>query len=152
MSKDNDVDQTTKLIIRSIIQGIGLTLILVPIYFAGCPQYRVYEQRLSGEAKLREAESSRQVQIEDAKGKEQAARSLANAEIERARGVAEANKIIGDSLRNNPEYLTYMWIKEVNADGNSVIYIPTEAGIPILEAGRTIGKPRPEPVKQEPKK
>lgn len=104
----------------------------------GCPQYRVYEQRLAGEAKLREAESSRQIQIEDAKGKEQAAKLLAQAEVERAKGVAEANRIIGDSLKNNPEYLTFKWIEQVNADGNSVIYIPTEAGIPILEANRSM--------------
>lgn len=107
----------------------------------GSPNYRVYEQRLAGEAKLREAESSRQVQIEDAKGKEQAAKLLANSEIERARGVAEANKIIGDSLKNNPDYLTWLWIEQVNANGNTVFYIPTEAGMPILEAGRGLGRP-----------
>lgn len=109
----------------------------------GCPHYRVYEQRLAGEAKPREAESSRQIQIEDAKGKEQAAKLLANAEIEKARGVAEANKIIGDSLKNNHEYLTYKWLEWVNADNNAVIYVPTEAGLPILEAGRNIVRRTP---------
>lgn len=108
----------------------------------GCyayPQYQVYTKRLEGEGKLREAESSRQIQVEEAKAKEVAAKLLAGAEVERAKGVAEANRIIGDSLKNHPEYLTYLWIKEVNADGNSVIYVPTEAGLPILEAGRGIG-------------
>lgn len=122
--------------------ALGLLLALMA-GGGGCyayPQYRVYSQGLEGAAKLKEAESSRQVQIEDAKGKMEAAKMLADAEVARARGVAEANKIIGDSLKNNPEYLTYLWIKEVNSDGNSVIYIPTEAGLPILEAGRTIGK------------
>lgn len=108
----------------------------------GCPKYRVYSSQLEGEAMLRKAESERQVQIEDAKGKEQAAKMLAGAEIERAKGVSEANRIIGDSLKNNPEYLTYLWLKEVNADGNAVIYVPTEAGLPILEAGRGIGPKR----------
>lgn len=129
-----------------------LTVVLgTVVFYAGCPYYKVYEKNLEGQALLRKAESERQVQIEDAKSKEQAAKMLANAEIERARGVAEANRIIGTSLKDNPEYLTYLWIKEVNADGNAVIYIPTEAGIPILEAGRTIAKPKPEP-KAEPKK
>ena len=128
---------------------------VVCVGIGGClgiwPQYKVYEQRLAGEAKLKEAESSRQIQIQDAKGKEEAAKMLAQAEIERAKGVAEANRIIGDSLKNNPEYLTYLWIMQVNADGNSVIYVPTEAGLPILEAGRTIGKKKeqaPEPAKK----
>lgn len=133
--------------------GVELLLILGGVFFVcvlaggGCyawPQYDVYTQRLHGEALLKKAESERMIQIEDAKGKEQAAKMLANAEIERAKGVAEANKIIGDSLKNHPEYLTYLWIKEVNADGNAVIYVPTEAGLPILEAGR-LPKPRSEP-------
>jgi predicted aminopeptidase len=102
----------------------------------GCPQYKVYVQEMEGKAKLREAESSRQILVEEAKAREQAAKMLANAEVERAKGVAEANRIIGDSLKDHPEYLTYLWIKEVNADGNAVIYVPTEAGLPILEAGR----------------
>lgn len=106
----------------------------------GCPQYKVYVQEMEGKAKLREAESSRQILVEEAKAREQAAKMLANAEVERAKGVAEANRIIGDSLKDHPEYLTYLWIKEVNADGNAVIYVPTEAGLPILEAGRL---PRP---------
>ncbi len=122
------------------VAAVGLILFGVGGGCMGWPQYRVYDQRLSGEAKLREAEFSRQVQIEDAKGKEQAAVLLAQAEVERAKGVAAANKIIGDSLKDHPEYLTYLWIKEVNADGNAVIYVPTEAGLPILEAGRL---PRP---------
>lgn len=126
---------------------IGIAVVaVVCVLVGGClgvwPQYKVYEQRLAGEAKLKEAESSRQIQIEDAKGKEQAAKLLADAEVARARGVAEANRIIGDSLKNNPEYLTYLWIMQVNADGNAVIYVPTEAGLPILEAGR--GLPRGE--------
>lgn len=133
--------------------GIGLAMCCTIGGCYGYPHYKVFSQRLEGEALLRKAESERQVQIEDAKGKEQAAKMLAGAEIERARGVSEANKIIGESLKNNPEYLTYLWIKEVNADGNSVIYIPTEAGIPILEAGARIGGfKKPEAPKPETKK
>lgn len=106
----------------------------------GIPQYGVYSQEMAGRAKLKEAESSRMIQIEDAKGKEQAAEMLAAAEVKRAKGMSEAIRITGDSLRNNPEYLTYTWIKEVNADGNAVIYVPTEAGLPILEAARGFPK------------
>jgi regulator of protease activity HflC (stomatin/prohibitin superfamily) len=145
--------------------AFGIVLIVVVLLLCvfgiggGCigyPQYKVYQQRMEGEAKLKESESSRLIQVEDAKAKEQASRLLANAEVERAKGVAEANRIIGDSLKNHPEYLTYLWIKEVNADGNAVIYVPTEAGLPILEAGRGMparkGSAKDEPAKAEPKK
>jgi len=61
---------------------------------------------------------------------------LADAEIERARGVAGANKIIGESLKNNDAYLRYLWIQGLQDKDNNVIYVPTEAGLPILEAGK----------------
>lgn len=104
----------------------------------GCPQYSVYEQRLSGEAELAKADYSRQVQVRDAQGKLDASKLLAQVEIARAEGVAKANAIIGDSLKGNEDYLKYLWITDV-AGGPSkptVIYVPTEANIPILEAGR----------------
>lgn len=128
--------------LQSVLAAVGgfFSLAVLAGFFYGAPHYRVYSERLAGEAKLREAESSRQIQIEDAKGRLEAAKLLSQAEMERAKGVAEANKIIGDSLKDHPEYLTYLWIKEVNADGNSVIYVPTEAGLPILEANRGIGR------------
>lgn len=143
-----------KTIIRFVVILVIVGTLCTALGMWGCPQYNVYSRRLEGDALLRKAESERQIQIEDAKAKEQAAKSLAAAEIERARGVAEANKIIGDSLKNNPEYLTYLWIKEINADGNAVIYVPTEAGLPILEAGRTVGniKPKETTKKETPKK
>ena len=72
----------------------------------------------------------------------ESAKMLGEAEVERARGVAEANKIIGESLHNNEAYLRYLWINGLKDNGHApqVIYVPTEAGLPILEAGRTNGK------------
>ena len=105
----------------------------------GCPQWNVYQSRLSGEAQLAEAESNRKIAIAEAEAKKESAQALAEAEIIRAKGVAEANKIIGDSLKQNEGYLRYLYINslsEAETQGNKVIYIPTEAGLPILEAGR----------------
>ncbi len=100
----------------------------------GCPHYNVYEQRLKGEAELAKAELGKKVMVQDALARKESAQNLADAEVIRAEGVAKANKIIGDSLKDNEAYLRYMWIRGLE-DGNSeVIYIPTEAGLPILEA------------------
>jgi regulator of protease activity HflC (stomatin/prohibitin superfamily) len=118
------------------VVGVGVALFIGCFFMWGCPQYRVYSARLEGEAALRKAESERQVQIEDAKGKETAAKMLAGAEIERAKGVAQANKIIGEGLKDNHDYLTYLWIQGLGTNGREVIYVPTEANLPILEAGR----------------
>ena len=103
--------------------------------FWAWPQYRVYSQGMSGQAVLKEAEFSRKVAVEEANAKLEAAKSLAAAEVERAKGVAEANRIIGESLKGNESYLRYLWIQGLQDGSSEVIYVPTEAGLPILEAG-----------------
>lgn len=105
----------------------------------GCPQYNVYSSRLAGEAELAQAQYSKQVQLAGAEGKLAAATKLAEVEVARAKGVAQANQIIGDSLKNNEAYLRYLWITDLSSNNRSptVIYVPTEANIPLLEAGRT---------------
>jgi regulator of protease activity HflC (stomatin/prohibitin superfamily) len=102
----------------------------------GCPRYNVWQQTLMGEAELKRAESNRQIAVQEARAKLESAKMLSDAEIERAKGVAEANKIIGESLKNNESYLRYLWVTELNTNGQNVIYIPTEAGMPVLEAGK----------------
>lgn len=103
----------------------------------GCPRFNVYEQRMEGEAMLAHAQSAKEVAVAEAKAKMESADLLAEAEVKRAQGVAQANKIIGDSLRGNEAYLRYLWIQNLeNSSDHQVIYIPTEAGLPILEANR----------------
>ena len=93
-------------------------------------------KEIEGKKALSEAEWNKKIQIADAYAKRDASVALAQVEIERARGVAEANKIIGESLKNNEGYLRYLWIQGLQNQTNSTIYVPTEAGLPILEANR----------------
>ena len=118
--------------------GAIMVCILGALGLWGCPKYNVYEQRMAGQAMLAHAQSSKEVAVAEAKAKMESASLLAEAEVARAKGVAAANKIIGESLKNNDEYLRYLWIQNLeNADTNGqVIYVPTEAGLPILEANR----------------
>lgn len=119
-------------------------VILLGAVLYGYPQYEVYRQTLKGEAELARATQNRQIRIQEAKAKQEAATLEALAEIERAKGVAQANKIIGDSLKGNEAYLRYLWIQGLQEGSTpQVIYVPTEAGLPILEAGRTNGKEFP---------
>ena len=130
--------------------AIGLTVIALIIFMLwAIPQYNVYSQQLAGEAKLREAESSRQIRVLEAKARMESAQLEAQAEVERAKGVAQANQIIGSSLKNNPEYIQYLYItslqeKEGNSGDRTVIYVPTQNGLPVLpisEAGRAAQSP-----------
>lgn len=93
--------------------------------------------KANGEAQLLEAESSKKIAIESARAQLESAKLLALAEIERAKGVAEANRIVGDSLKGNEAYLKYLYIEGLKEKDNvTTIYVPTEAGLPILEAGK----------------
>lgn len=115
-------------IIIFVVISIGLSF--------GCPVYNVWQKGLAGKSELKRAEWNRQIAIQEANAKKESARALAEAEIERAKGVAEANAIIGESLKNNETYLRYLWILGLQDGSSEVIYIPTEANLPILEAGR----------------
>jgi regulator of protease activity HflC (stomatin/prohibitin superfamily) len=101
------------------------------------PYVHVFQQKLQGKAELARAESNRQIAILEAVAKKESSRSLADVEVIRAEGVAKANKIIGDSLQDNEGYLRYLYITHLaESQDKTVIYIPTEAGLPILEAKR----------------
>lgn len=117
----------------AIHSGIVCLLVLASI-MGGCPVYNVWQQDLQGQAELARAEQNRRIAIEEARAAEESAKSYANAEVIRARGVAEANSIIADGLGGPDGYLRYLWIQQL-PDGKTV-YVPTEAGLPITEAGR----------------
>lgn len=124
-------------LICGIVAAIIFILVIIPMFI--WPQYKVWEQGLAGKAELARAAQNRQIAIEAAKAKLESAGLEAKAEIERAKGVAEANKIIGDSLKGNEAYLRYLWIQGLQEGATpQVIYVPTEAGLPILEAGRSV--------------
>lgn len=122
-----------KMIVR-IVGGVCAVAVLgVGGCMAGMPQYRVYHQQMEGEAELAKASYSKQVAVQEAHAKMESAKLLADAEVLRAEGVAKANKIIGDSLTNNEAYLRYLFVNNLEHTSNQVIYVPTEANLPILE-------------------
>lgn len=102
----------------------------------GIPKYRVWQKELAGQAQLKEAEWNRQIAVLEAHATFESAQHLANAEIERARGVAESNLIIAEGLGGPEGYLRYLWVQALRDGDHATIYIPTEAQLPLLEAGR----------------
>lgn len=119
-----------------IVIGLIIGACFVGGVMFGLPVYNVWEKSLAGQARLAEAEQSRKIAIEEAKALQESAKYKAEAEIIRAKGVAEANKIISDGLGGSEGYLRYLWIDSLQNTPGQVIYVPTEAGLPILEAGR----------------
>ncbi len=126
------MDQKTGCIGIAALGAVALLIMLL----VGWPQYRVYSQRLAGEAALAEAQSSRQVAILEARAKKESAISLAEAEVIRAKGAAQANSILQNSLGGPEGYLRYLQIQALEDSKASLIYVPTEAGLPVTEARR----------------
>jgi hypothetical protein len=117
-----------------IVAVVAALLLIIVMYVY--PQYRVYSQRLSGEAALAEAQSSRQVAILEARAKKESAIALAEAEVIRAEGAAKANAILQNSLGGPEGYLRYLQIQALEDSKASLIYVPTESGLPVTEARR----------------
>lgn len=113
---------------------VATILLLTAVFMFGCPRYDVWQQEMVGRAELAKAEQNRQIKIEEAKANLEAEKLNAQAEVERAKGAAEAIAIENGSL--TPTYIQYLWVRQQNTATSKVVYIPTEAGLPILEAGQ----------------
>lgn len=114
---------------------IGAVVIIGGLAF-GLPQYGVYTKSLNGKAQLMEAEYTRQTAVLEAQAKLDSAEKLKQVRITEAQGIAEANRIIGASLKNNPEYLTFLQIQNIQEGaekGNKIYFVaPNQAGVPVL--------------------
>ena len=117
-----------------VFASIGLIGLIIIFMFGG-PVYRVWQQEMRGRAQFAEAEQNRRIKIEEAKANLEAEKLNAQAEVERAKGAAEAIKIENGTLSDR--YIQYLWVRnQNNLNDKTVIYIPTETNLPILEAGR----------------
>ena len=130
------MDQETKDVLKVIGTVLFVIIACVGLGLWGCPTYNVYSQEMSGRAKLAEAQSSRQVAILEARAKQESAKALAEAEVTRAAGAAKANHILQNSLGGPEGYLRYLQIQSLQDTNARLIYVPTEAGLPVTEAAR----------------
>jgi len=122
--------------------ALGILFLLVVVVGGGlgsCAAYnsmRVWNAETAGEAELAQARQNRQIATLEAEAKLESAKLLAQAEVERAKGVAEANRIVANGLGGPEGYLRYLYIENLSQSQGKIIYVPTEAGLPILEAGK----------------
>jgi hypothetical protein len=117
----------------NIAVGVAVVFAVVILFGAGlwgCPQYNVWQKGLEGQANLKRAEQEKLIIVEQAK-----------AERDSATLRAEAIEIMGKAAKEYPEYRYQEFLgsfAEALQEGkiDQIIYVPTEANIPIMEAGR----------------
>lgn len=112
-----------------ILVVVAIVLFIASLFWI-FPVWNVWAEGLSGEAALEKAEQTKLIMIETAK-----------AEKESATYRAAAIEIMGEAAKKYPEYRQQEFMQafgEALREGNisQVIYVPTEANIPILEAGK----------------
>ena len=118
--------------------GIGLFLFVAFLMWL-LPVYSVWSRKKKGEADLAEANFGEQVAIARANARLKSATSNRQAEEIDALAVANSVSVIGERLKNNDGYLRWQWIKMMGETDSDIIYVPTEANLPILEASRLEG-------------
>ena len=119
---------------------VGGIVGVIAVILVGWPRYNVYQRQMAGRAAYEQAVQDRRIRVLEAQAALDAAELTAQAEVARARGTNEANRIMAESLGGPDNYLRWSYIhmlEETAGDGErQIIYIPTEAGMPILEAGQ----------------
>lgn len=121
---------------QKIIIPVVATLLTIA-FIATCmivfPKYKVWRLEMQGKAEFAQAEQNRRIRIEEAKANLEAEKLNAMSEVERAKGAAEAIRIENGQLTTT--YIQYLWVRQQNGNSiNKIVYIPTEASMPILEA------------------
>lgn len=120
---------------KTIVTLVCIAVLAIVALCVGLPWYNVWQQEMSGKAEFAKAEQNRKIMIEEAKANLEAEKLNAQSEIERAKGAAEAIRIENGSI--TPTYIQYLWVRQQsNLNDKTIIYIPTEANLPILEANR----------------
>ena len=139
MYDNNNLNVTPRLIKGAIWTGVGIVLVIIALAFVR-PWYNVWSQEMEGKAEFAKAEQNRKIKIEEAKANLEAEILNAQAEIERAKGAAEAIRIENGSI--TPTYIQYLWVRQqADLSDKTVIYVPTETNLPILESTRGLNTP-----------
>ena len=129
---------------RGISVTIGSVIAIVVVgvlVLIGLPTYNVYSKQMQGKAAYEQAVQDRRIRVLEAQAALDSAQLTAQAEVARARGTNEANRIMAESLGGPENYLRWSYIhmleETAGKPGREIIYIPTEASMPILEASRS---------------
>lgn len=127
-------------LILIVLAGVAILAVGCGLLF-GLPAYNVWASGMSGEAKLRHSEQEKRIMIETAKARAESAILAAEAEVETAKLRSKAIGLVGQAAKDFPEYRTQEFIgafgDAVQSGAiNQIIYVPTEANIPIVDKAR----------------
>lgn len=109
---------------------VGSVTLIVCLYLFVGPVYTVWSEGKAGEARLNHAKYAKEIAVAEARAAYESSILLAGADTVRAHGTARSNEIIGGSISQN--YLQWLWVQNLEKQEKSVIYVPSQNGIPIM--------------------
>ena len=117
-----------------------LAVVIIIVLMFGLPLYNVWQQEMAGKAEMAKAEQNRKILIEEARARLEAEKLNAQAEVERAKGMAEAMKLENGTL--NSTYNQYLFIRTLEkladkGDLPQIIYMPAEGLVPVLDVNHS---------------
>jgi len=126
-----------RLAIKIAVGVLGLVLVIIFAFKAINPQLNLYRSNTEKKAVIAEQQAISEAEVYAAEKRVIAAGAEADARRIEAQGIADAQEIIAATL--TPEYLTWRYYEVLATTKDHVVYVPTEAGLPILEATRPTG-------------
>jgi hypothetical protein len=142
---DDEIEAENVNLARTLTRiGVGCVLGLV-LLIGGCmgamPKYDLYKAETGKRARVAEARAEADAEQYRADRAVETATAEAEARRIEAEGIRDAQDTIASSL--TPEYISWFFIDRLDDIDGQVIYVPTEGGVPVMEAGRTTVTTRP---------
>ncbi|WP_162941578.1 hypothetical protein [Desertimonas flava] len=135
---DVDTPEGQANVARAIGKAVATVIVAIVLVIVGwkvvSPKLNLYRSNTEKQSVIAEQEAISQAEVYAAQKRVTAAEAEAEARIIEAESIAESQRIISETL--TPEYLTWRFYEVLATTENEIIYVPTEAGLPILEAAR----------------
>lgn len=123
-----------RMVIKVIVGAVVFVILVIWGWKWVTPKYNLYRAETEKQAVIAEQKAISEAAEFAAKSEVIQAQAKADAEIIRSRGLAESQEIITETLTE--DYIRYLYIQAIEGNSNQIIYVPTEGGLPILEANR----------------
>lgn len=144
MGTCNDMDHADYDFAKLLTKIGGAALLVVLLIVGGCmagmPRYNLYKAETAKRERIAEAKAESDAAQYTAEKQVEIAKADRAVREEEAKGIANATETINASL--TPEYITWYFIDQLDNFEGQVIYVPTEGGVPVMEAGRAVSPER----------
>ena len=119
-----EIANKVNLFLHNILDPQGITIVDVLLRDVKLPTR--FKESIEAKLTAEQVVQQKQFELEQA-------RKEAEIEVARAKGAAQAQRIVSDTL--NAKYLQYLWIKTLSENPN-VIYVATEANLPLFKTAK----------------